>query len=347
VTGTASTIEPWALWWCCALLVALACAATLRTGLGQSVGPPANNPFHASGQKVVAGLAPVLVATAVSAAILRGGSAACIIAAVLALAGVGAVDDWRPYTPLGKLLCQLPIFVFVTVAVPPFAPPEPLGQRVLAHVIHCIFLIVATNAMNVLDVADGLAPCVSAVSLGAVAALLDAGGGRSAALLAASFGGASVGFLAFNAAGTVVLGDSGSLALGGLLAIAVPLSVPRSAGAGATAAALVLFVPLAEVVWLSVLRLRRGLPPWRRSPHHLAYCLVRRGLSAEQAVAVLVGAHLLATMAVLWISGIRASSPWVAAALFGALVSPWLGLAFRHNARSSNGQRRRHEGGAT
>jgi UDP-N-acetylmuramyl pentapeptide phosphotransferase/UDP-N-acetylglucosamine-1-phosphate transferase len=348
MTESALLATPWALWPITALFTALACMALLRSRMAWRVGPPTNNPFHASGQKAVAGLAPVLVATVSSRVLLPHARETCILGAVLALAGLGAIDDRRPYTPLGKLVCQLPIFVFVTLSVPPFVEPAGIAERVAAHLLHGLFLIVATNALNVLDVADGLAPCAAALSLGAVAALLEARGDRAGALIAASFGGATVGFLGFNTAGAIVLGDSGSLALGGLLAIATPLAVPRSAETGPLAAALLLLVPLAEVAWLSLRRIAVGLPPWRPSPHHLAYCLVRRGLGTEQAVALLVGVHVPATVTALWIWGSRPSQPWIAASLCSTLASPWLGHAFRSGAKTPDRARpRRFEGGAS
>ncbi|MEM9791261.1 MAG: phospho-N-acetylmuramoyl-pentapeptide-transferase, partial [Planctomycetota bacterium] len=128
------------------------------------------------------------------------------------------VPGQRTFVPGGggveEGLVYLPRLVFIAVAV--------------------LFIAGMSNAVNVTDGMDGLAGGISAVVLFAVMVLaLVAGrpdwaqyllvpsidGAGELAIIAASLGGACVGFLWFNCApAQVFMGDTGSLSLGGIIA---------------------------------------------------------------------------------------------------------------------------------
>jgi phospho-N-acetylmuramoyl-pentapeptide-transferase len=83
-----------------------------------------------------------------------------------------------------------------------------------------IYLVVAgaSNAVNLTDGLDGLAAGSCAVVLLAYTAISIASGHEGLALISASFVGASVGFLWFNAfPASIFMGDTGSLGLGGAI----------------------------------------------------------------------------------------------------------------------------------
>ncbi len=82
-----------------------------------------------------------------------------------------------------------------------------------------IFLIVGvSNAVNLTDGLDGLASANIAVSMGACTILAVFTGNIDIAIISAAIGGAVLGFLYFNKyPAKVFMGDTGSLALGGVL----------------------------------------------------------------------------------------------------------------------------------
>ncbi len=83
-----------------------------------------------------------------------------------------------------------------------------------------IYLVVAgaSNAVNLTDGLDGLAAGSCAIVLLAYTAIAIASGQEGLALISASFVGASVGFLWFNAfPASIFMGDTGSLGLGGAI----------------------------------------------------------------------------------------------------------------------------------
>lgn len=197
--------------------------------------------------------------------------------------GVGFVDDWRRagLGALGKLVGQgiaggllsLPWW---------FADASGVGVPLAWTLLWAAAAIVALNAWNFFDNADGAATSLAALGLLPAAPLLAA---------------APLGFLVPNLLlrrrGTrspgrpgdplAYLGDSGSHLLG-LALLVFPAAWPA------------LLVPLLDLVRVCLLRLSLGEPPWRGDRRHLAHRLQRAGLAPLPVALVLV---LLAAPAVL------------------------------------------------
>jgi UDP-N-acetylmuramyl pentapeptide phosphotransferase/UDP-N-acetylglucosamine-1-phosphate transferase len=311
----------WASLLVAAALTASTCGALQRARAAFIVAsPPRDNPFHRSGSKSIAGFVPIGLATLAAVLFLRGPVPAMgLMAAVVGLALVGAIDDRHKLTPGQKVLAQLPVFVWIEAVAAPFGAPR--SPSVLVFQIG--YLIVATNAFNVVDVADGLAPGIATISLGASALLLSVAGEADLAVVAAAFCGGTAGFLWHNVRGTVILGDCGSLALGGLLATLAPRCISGRGPTAVAVAALLLFVPLSEVVWLSACRICMRTPPWKATPDHVAYRLAARGMPTPQAVAVLLSAQAIAASAAVWIGGATSWSAWMLAIAIGVAVAGW------------------------
>jgi UDP-GlcNAc:undecaprenyl-phosphate GlcNAc-1-phosphate transferase len=319
---------PWNLLVLAAGLTAIACAFLLRSRLAwNQVEPPRDNPCHRSGRKLVAGLVPISIATALcllSVPVAR--ETLAVLAGVAGLGMVGHLDDRMRYNAGGKLVAQLPFFVVFLLAEPGWASAG--SPWLLAGL---AFFVVVTNGVNVLDVADGLAPGVSALTLGALGFILLEQGKPDFAIIAFVFAGATCGFLLFNAApGRLILGDAGSLPLGGLTAALVPQIIGEDGALGVPIAALLVSAPLFEVAWVSIRRMAHRVPPWVASPHHVAYWLVGRGMSGSQAVGLMVGCHGAAVVAALWLAGVPAGIFWVTVLLAVLAIatrtkSRWLG----------------------
>jgi len=303
-------------------LTAIACAFLLRSRPAwNQVGPPRDNPCHQTGRKMVAGLIPISIATVVcllSVAFHRENLA--VLAGVVGLGIVGHLDDRRRYTAGGKLVAQLPFFLVLLLAEPFWAAA---GHPWL--LVGLAFFVVVTNGLNVIDVADGLAPGVSALTLGALGFILFDHGKSDLAIVAFCFAGATCGFLLFNAApGRLILGDGGSLPLGGLIAALVPQVVAEDVSLGVPIAALLVSAPLFEVSWVSIRRMAHRIPPWVASPDHVAYWLVGRGMPASHAVGWMVACHGAAVAVALWLAGVLAGIFWVVFLLAVLATTTWI-----------------------
>jgi len=171
----------------------------------------------------------------------------------------------------------------------------------LAVPITLLVVLVIVNAVNLIDGLDGLAAGVTTIAAGAffiyafrTGAPLFAGP-SPAHLFSVIVAGAALGFLPhnFNPA-RIFMGDSGSMLLGLVLAAATISGVGRTdapttpdVAALAIPAAiplLVLAVPLVDVLWAIVRRLRRGRPVYAPDKEHIHHRLLEIGHTHRQAV---------------------------------------------------------------
>lgn len=188
---------------------------------------------------------------------------------------VGLIDDFGVLTPLAKVAGQgVAIFVLVrSGAVIELAEvPEQLRWPLAAA-----WLLAVCNAFNLLDIMDGLAAgvgVIAALGLGVVALV---GGELPEAAAAFALAGALTGFLVFNFnPARIYLGDAGSLATGVTLgALALAIRWTDRSPAGFLAPLAILVVPLADTVYVTVLRARAGRPFWHGSADHFPLRLRR------------------------------------------------------------------------
>ncbi|NBC11540.1 MAG: undecaprenyl/decaprenyl-phosphate alpha-N-acetylglucosaminyl 1-phosphate transferase, partial [Planctomycetes bacterium] len=240
-------------------------------------------PAHTGRAELVAGMR----------AMTRGG--AVLIAALLALHVVGVIDDRRPLPAGVKLLMQalaaLAVVWFADTRVLELLDAALPGGYLLSMVLSVLWIVVITNAFNMLDNMDGLSAGVGAIAAAIfLAAALLAGqwfvAGAAALLL-----GVLLGFLCFNfPPATLFMGDGGSLVLGFLLSVIAVQTTYAPQGVAGRAYALltplvVLAVPLYDLVSVVWIRLRQRKPPWVGDTQHFSHRLVKLGLSRRRAVA--------------------------------------------------------------
>ena len=179
----------------------------------------------------------------------------------------GLLDDFRQFSPRAKFLFQL-LGAGVAVAFGvriesiaiPFVGTLPFGMA--SALITLAWILVVTNAMNLIDGLDGLAGGLALIVTSTMAFVSLSMDHFGVLICAVGLAGALAGFLCYNLnPARIFMGDGGSQFLGFVLAI---LSI-RGSTKGATAVALtlpllVLGVPLLD---LSTTILRRAL---RRAP---------------------------------------------------------------------------------
>lgn len=151
------------------------------------------------------------------------------------------------------------------------------------------FLWVAgvTNAVNIIDIMDGLATgtsAIAAVFLFLIAALV--GGDTSIPFMAIVLAGALAGFLRFNVTpARIFLGDTGSLFIGFLLgALSMLVSYSGHNRWAVVTPVVLLAVPIFDTGFVAIHRARKGIPFFRGSPDHFALRVAHAGLGVRRTV---------------------------------------------------------------
>ena len=220
----------------------------------------------------------ILGSTTQQAAALGGGAIAIFL--------LGLVDDIRGLGPASKLAVE------VVVAVALWFGHVRAGffdVVALDLALTVVWVVVVTNALNLLDNMDGLASGVTAIASLAYFAIAAANGDYLVGGLAAALAGASVGFLRYNfPPARIFLGDAGSLLLGFLLAslgLLLDLQV-ESDLLRIGAQVLILGVPVFDTAFVIVSRLRGRRPVTVGGTDHSSHRLLGAGLSRRQVALV-------------------------------------------------------------
>jgi len=201
---------------------------------------------------------------------------------------VGLIDDRRPLGPGVKLVAEA-IAAAVLVIGFGLRIAEFLGAG-LSAVVTILWLVLVTNAMNLLDNMDGLAAGVAVIACGVLAAAGAANGQIFVPVLCGLLLGAVAGFLPYNfPPASVFMGDAGSLPVGYLLAVLAVLTTYYDPALylqpfGFFLPVVVLAVPLYDVTTVLWHRLRAGAPLFVGDRRHFSHRLTARGLSPRAAV---------------------------------------------------------------
>ena len=160
---------------------------------------------------------------------------------------LGLIDDIGRLSPRIKLLVQV-VAVFlllksgIRIRIEAFPPLVCVGLTFL-------WMILMTNGFNLIDVMDGLATGVAAVSSFFLAAVFAVQGNTIGMILCLSLAGALLGFLRYNRPpAQIYLGDTGSLLLGFLLGgLAIEADYTARNPYGWITALAIFAVPLFEI----------------------------------------------------------------------------------------------------
>ena len=166
---------------------------------------------------------------------------------------------------------------------------NPLGGQILVGwwgiPILVLWIVLLTNAINLIDGLDGLACGVAAIA-GSILFFAAFSEGAFVPILAVALSGACLGFLRYNFyPARIFLGDTGSLSLGFVLAaISIQGSFKTTAGMALALPLVVLLVPLADTVVAFFRRLFSGRHPFAADQRHVHHRLLAMGYSQAQAV---------------------------------------------------------------
>ena len=230
----------------------------------------------------------------------RGSELGALMLGALGMALIGWLDDRRPMNPLPKFIGQC--FIAIIVALAGIRITLFVENPIFTHTITVLWIVGVTNAFNFSDNMNGLCAGLGAIASGALAAIAIGNGQYLVASLSLLITGALLGFLPHNyPSARAFLGDSGSHLTGFLLAVLAilpdfhsPIHPLRWA---VLLPLLILLVPLLDMAFVVLHRLRHGQPFHQGDRNHFSHQLVDRGLKPSNAVALLWGIALIAALA--------------------------------------------------
>jgi UDP-GlcNAc:undecaprenyl-phosphate GlcNAc-1-phosphate transferase len=246
-----------------------------------------------------------------------------IIAASTFLFLVGLVDDFLHAKPYQKLIGQVMGSAFVIY----YGLSLPWTSYSALNVAITIFwLIGVTNAVNLLDNMDGLATGIAVIASGFLALSFLSAGHLTEALMLVTFGGALLGFLVYNSnPASIFMGDSGSMFIGFFLASAALVNVSggrsRSLLPVLAVPILVLFIPIFDTTFVTILRKFSGRAASRGGRDHTSHRLVALGMSERHAVWMLYGFAALSGLLALLVQRVKLDVSLAAIAGFTVLLT--------------------------
>jgi len=218
---------------------------------------------------------------------------------VLGLSGlmmlVGLWDDLKNISPWKKLSAQILLAVLCWFAgfriLDIFGSQYVSLQLWMSFALTIVWIILITNAFNLIDGIDGLASGAALFSTLAMLVVSMAGTQTHSVIFLAGLAGAILGFLRYNFnPATIYLGDSGSLMLGFMLSLAAIIGSQKSTAAFSIAVPVVaLGLPILDTGLTIARRFVRGSPLFSPDGGHIHHVLIQKGLPTRRAAIILYG----------------------------------------------------------
>jgi UDP-GlcNAc:undecaprenyl-phosphate GlcNAc-1-phosphate transferase len=236
---------------------------------------------------------------------------------------VGLTDDLLHIKPYQKLIGQVMGSAFVIY----YGLSLPWTSYSSVNMALTIFwLIGITNALNLLDNMDGLAAGIAIIASSFLAISFLSTNQTTEALMLMMFAGALLGFLVYNSnPASIFMGDSGSMFIGFFLASAALVNVSggrsRSLLPVLAVPILVLFIPIFDTTFVTILRKFSGRAASRGGRDHTSHRLVALGMSERHAVLMLYGFAALAGVLALLVQRVNLDVSLAAIAGFTVLLT--------------------------
>src|SRR5687768_12842250 len=236
---------------------------------------------------------------------------------------VGLIDDVLHIKPYQKLIGQILGSAFVVY----YGLSLPWTGSILLNMALAIFwLIGITNAINLLDNMDGLASGIAVIAAGFLGLSFVNSGQINEAMIMLLFAGALVGFLVYNSnPASIFMGDCGSMFVGFFLASTALVNVSggrsRSFLPVLAVPILVLFIPIFDTTFVTVLRKISGRAASQGGRDHTSHRLVALGMSEQHAVWMLYGFAALSGILALLVQRMKLDVSLAAIAGFTILLT--------------------------
>ncbi|MCL5023046.1 MAG: undecaprenyl/decaprenyl-phosphate alpha-N-acetylglucosaminyl 1-phosphate transferase [Nitrospirae bacterium] len=216
----------------------------------------------------------------------------------------GLYDDVKGAKIGHKLLLEILAAVFIyywgiriTLISSPFGSPIDLGWFSVPATV--LWIVVITNAINLIDGMDGLA----AGTVILISALLFSltGDNVHMQLTYAILAGSLLGFLRYNfPPASIFMGDSGSLFLGFFLGSVSILSSHKATAVATLMVPVIAFsLPLMDMTYAVLRRFYRGMPLGEADKEHIHHKLLEKGFSRRKVLLILYAVNILILVSVL------------------------------------------------
>lgn len=151
-----------------------------------------------------------------------------------------------------------------------------------------LWIVGITNALNLIDIMDGLAASVAFVAAATFFFIAVPTGDLLTAVVSAGLAGACIGFVGYNwHPASIFMGDAGSLFLGFMLAaVSISTSYTATNNIALLSPLLILAVPIYDTFYVSILRMAKGKNPFKGSRDHFALRLKAIGLRDQHVVVI-------------------------------------------------------------
>ncbi len=228
-----------------------------------------------------------------------------LIAATLFLTLIGITDDLIELSASKKFITQ-----FVVAAILFFAGFQLQGfygflgfeqvHPILSFSMTLLFLVVLTNAYNLIDGIDGLAGSLGLIGAVVFGILFSIIGATSWSILSFALAGGIIGFLRFNFYGaSIFMGDTGSTFIGLILGVlSIQFLNTAYYSVGLTQAPIIvgaiIFIPVMDLVRVFGVRVLQGLSPFYADRRHIHHILLdQAGLKTTVICTVLGSLNIL------------------------------------------------------
>ncbi len=200
---------------------------------------------------------------------------------------IGLIDDMKK--PMGikaevKFLIELMLASFMVLrgfSIKFIAPDY------IAYILSVLWIVGITNALNIIDIMDGLSSSQIVIASFAFYFITLPQEELYVNLLAGVIGFSVLGFIPFNLSQKrkIFLGDSGSLFCGFILSV-VSLGANYSEinPLAVYSPLFILSVPIFDTLYVSYMRIKRGMSPFKGSKDHFAFRLEMMGYSRKRIV---------------------------------------------------------------
>ncbi|TET83263.1 undecaprenyl/decaprenyl-phosphate alpha-N-acetylglucosaminyl 1-phosphate transferase [candidate division TA06 bacterium] len=202
------------------------------------------------------------------------------------ICGLGVLDDYRRLSVWTKLFGQLVAAVVLVIS----------GLRLeivylsfpLNVALSILWIVGITNALNLIDIMDGLAASVAFVASATFFFIAVPTGDLLTAVVSAALAGACIGFVGYNwHPASIFMGDAGSLFLGFMLAgVSISTSYTATNNIALLSPLLILAIPIYDTFYVSILRMAKRKSPFRGSRDHFALRLKAIGLRDQHVVVI-------------------------------------------------------------
>ncbi len=257
-----------------------------------------------------------------------------IIIGSLIIVGVSILDDVKQIRAIYKLLAQIlaaAIAIAHDIRITAISVPEFISDTGIVNLgffsipITLAWIVLVTNAVNLIDGLDGLAVGVSSIASFSLFFIAILGGEEEVAIICAALAGGCLGFLPYNFnPAKIFMGDTGSQFLGYMLSVIciqglfkgyviISFIVPL----------LIMALPLFDTIFAIIRRLWNHKPIMEADRGHLHHRLLDSGFSQKETVAIL---YIITTILGLSAVMVLERGSYVAALLLMLSLSTAFGL---------------------